>query len=91
MAVWHLVLITAALNFPAGGAAAAEIDTLKGERHAGDLVSLDAVSAILKSGETSATVPLADILELRFPTTPPPDDASTGVRVALLDGTRLVH
>jgi len=89
MAVWHLVLITAALNFPAGGTPAAEIDTLKGERHAGELVSLDAGAAVLKTGETSTTVPLADILELRFPASPPPEEASTGVRVALLDGTRL--
>jgi len=89
MAVWHLVVMTAALNFQAGGAPAAEIDTLKGERHSGELVSLDGATAILKSGESSNTVPLADILELRFPVNPPPDEASTGVRVTLLDGTRL--
>jgi hypothetical protein len=88
MAVWHIVFVAAALNFPAEGAPAAEIETLKGERHAGELVSLDASAATLKSGENSATVPLADILELRFPANPPPE-VSTGARVLLLDGTRL--
>ncbi len=89
MAVWHLVLMTASLNFQAGGAPAAEIDTLKGERHSGELVSLDGATAILKSGETSITVPLADILELRFPVNPRRTRRRSGAREALLDGTRL--
>jgi hypothetical protein len=88
MAVWHVVFVAAALNFPAEGAPTAEVETLKGERHAGELVSLDASAAVLKSGGISATVPLADILELRFPANPPPE-ASTGPRILLLDGTRL--
>ncbi len=88
MAVWHVLFVAAALNFAVADAPAAEIETLKGERLAGALVSLDATAAVLKSGENSTTVPLADILELRFPANPPPE-VSTGARSLLLDGTRL--
>jgi hypothetical protein len=84
MAAWHVLFAAAVLNL----GPSAEIDTLKGERHAGELVSLDATSAVLKSGESSVTVPLADVLEVRFPAAPPPEP-STGARVALIDGTRL--
>lgn len=83
MAVWHVVLLAAALAAPA-----AEIETLKGERKTGELLSLDAVSAVVKSGANSTTIPLADVLEVRFPAGPPPE-ASVGARVVLLDGTRL--
>jgi hypothetical protein len=51
MAVWQILFIAAALNFPAGGVPAAEIDTLKGDRHAGELISLDAAAAVLKAIE----------------------------------------
>jgi hypothetical protein len=88
MAVWQVVFVAAVLNFPAEGAPTAEIETLKGERHVGELLALDAAAAVLKTGEKTATVPLADILELRFPGSPPPE-ASTGARIVLLDGTRL--
>jgi hypothetical protein len=86
MAAW--TLLVAALWFPEGTAPAVEIDTLKGERHSGELVSLDATAAVLKTGDASAKVPLADVLELRFSASPPPEP-STGVRIALVDGTRL--
>jgi hypothetical protein len=88
MAVCQLLLVAAALHLAAGGAPAVEIDTLKGERHSGELVSLDATAIVLKTGEATAAVPLANVLEVRFPASPPPE-ASTGTRVALLDGTRL--
>jgi len=84
MAAWHVLFAAAVLNL----GPSAEIDTLKGERHAGELVSLDAAAAVLKTGEASVTVPLADVLEVRFPAAPPPEPSS-GARVALIDGTRL--
>jgi hypothetical protein len=84
MAAWHVLFAAAVLNL----GPSAEIDTLKGERHAGELVSLDATSAVVKSGDSSVTIPLAEVLEVRFPAAPPPEP-STGVRVALIDGTRL--
>src|SRR5262245_22749786 len=84
MAVWHVLFAAAVLNL----GPAAEIDTLKGERHAGELVSLDATAAVVKAGESSVTVPFADVLEVRFPAAPPPEPSS-GPRVALIDGTRL--
>src|SRR5579859_7568564 len=88
MTVCHLVLVAAALSFPAGAAPSAEIETLKGERRAGELVSLEASAAVLKTGDSSATIPLSEVLELRFPASPPPEP-STGPRVLLADGTRL--
>ena len=88
MAVWHVAVLAVALNFPATGAPAAEIETLKGDRLAGELVGLDAATVVLKSGGNSTTVPLADVLELRFPAAAPPEP-STGPRIALADGSRL--
>ena len=88
MAVWHVALLAAALNFPATGIPAAEIETLKGDRLTGELVALDASAVVLKSGGNSTTVPLAEVLELRFAPTAPPEP-STGPRIALADGSRL--
>src|SRR5262245_21226888 len=88
MAAWHALFVAALFSFPAAAASAVEIETLKGERHTGELVSLDASAAVLKAGGNSATIPLADVLEIRFPDAPPPE-ASSGPRLALLDGTRL--
>src|SRR5262249_19628700 len=84
MAVWHVLFAAAVLNL----GPAAEIDTLKGERPAGELVSFDATAAVVKSGESSLTIPLADVLEVRFPAAPPPEPSS-GARIVLIDGTRL--
>jgi hypothetical protein len=88
MAAWHVFLAAALYSFPAAAGPPVEIDTLKGDRHAGELVTLDASTATLKIGGNSATIPLAEILEVRFPAAPPPEPSS-GARLALLDGTRL--
>jgi hypothetical protein len=88
MPLWHLLLMAAALQVPAGGAPAAEIETLKGERLAGELVSLEAAQALLKSGESSTAVPLAEVLEIRLKGAAAPEP-STGVRVVLQGGTHL--
>jgi hypothetical protein len=88
MPLWHLLVMVAVLQFPAGGAPTAEVETLKGERHAGELVELGASGAVLKTGQATDTIPLADVLEVRFPGSPAPEP-STGVRVALQGGTRL--
>ncbi len=88
MAFWHVAFLAAALNFPATGTPAAEIETLKGDRLEGDLTALDASTVVLKKGGSSTTIPLAEVLELRFPAAPPPEP-STGPRIALHDGSRL--
>jgi hypothetical protein len=88
MPLWHLLVMAAVLQVPAGGAPAAEIETLKGERQTGELTKLDAAEVVLKSGETTSTVPLSEVLELRLKGAPPPEP-STGVRVVLHGGTRL--
>jgi hypothetical protein len=88
MPIWHLLLFAFALQVPATGPTAAEVETLKGERHSGELIELGATSAVLKSGQSTTTVPLADVLEIRFPASPPPEP-STGARLALLDGTQV--
>jgi|SRR5579872_3788155 len=80
---WSLLVLIAALPLPA-----AEIETLNGDRHAGDLVELTGESAVLKQGPTSVTLPLAGVLEIRFPAASLPE-VSTGSRVAFIDGTRL--
>jgi hypothetical protein len=81
--VWSLLVLVAALPLPA-----AEIETLNGDRHVGELIELTSESAVLKQGPSSVTLPLAGILEVRFPATSPPE-AATGSRVAFIDGTRL--
>src|SRR5258708_1967463 len=83
MSVWSLLVLLAALPSPA-----VEIETLQGDRHAGELVELTDEAAILKQGQASVTLPLASIVEVRFPAVAPPE-ASTGSRVALIDGSRL--
>jgi len=90
MPLWHLLLMAAALQVPAGGAPAAEIETLKGERLAGELVSLEAAQALLKSGESSTAVPLAEVLEIRLKGAAAPEP-STGVRVVLHGGSAVRH
>jgi NPCBM/NEW2 domain len=83
MPVWHLLLLGSLLQVPA-----AEIETLKGDRHAGELVELNETSAILKEGSAKLTLPLAGVLEIRFPGAPAAE-ASTGARIVLADGSRL--
>jgi hypothetical protein len=94
MTLCHALLLAFALDLPT-----AEVDNLKGrgdyrrdfdeyDRHTGELVELNDTSVVLKKGDSSRKVPLADVLEIRFPAAPPPD-ASTGARIALLDGTKL--
>src|SRR5436190_6306479 len=84
MSVWSLLALSAALTMPA-----AEIETLNGDRLSGVLVELTEESAILKQdGRSNVTIPLGSVVEIRFPTTTPPE-ASTGSRVALIDGSRL--
>jgi hypothetical protein len=73
MPLWHLLVMAAVLHFPAGGAPTAEVETLKGERHAGELVELGAAGAVLKTAQATITVPLADVLEVRFPGSPAPE------------------
>jgi len=87
MAVWLIVLsVLAPSLFP--GPPAVEVATLKGERHAGELLEVTAGAVVLKQGADSLKVPLADLLEVRFPAAQPPEPAD-GPRLALVDGSRL--
>lgn len=83
MPLCYALLLAFALDLPA-----VEVEALKGERYAGELVELNAGSAVLKQADSSRKVPLAEVLEIRFPSAPAPEP-STGARVALLDGTKL--
>lgn len=83
MSVWSLLVLLAALPHPA-----VEIETLNGDRHAGELIELTDEAAILKRDQSTVTLPLASVVEIRFPAASPPV-ASTGPRVALIDGSRL--
>ncbi|MBW3539730.1 MAG: NPCBM/NEW2 domain-containing protein [Planctomycetes bacterium] len=67
-----------------------ELSTLKGEQHIGELQSLSAETVTL-AGETGpVTVPLADVLKVRFPAPADetPDDPKL-LRVWFVDGSQL--
>jgi hypothetical protein len=78
-----LPLLAALADLPA-----VEIDTLKGDRHSGQLVGLDGQSVRLRAGNEARTVPMSNVLLLRFAASAPPE-ASPGPRVALVDGSQL--
>jgi hypothetical protein len=83
MVVWHLVLLAALSNLPA-----AEVETLKGDRHSGAVAELSDRALRLEKGDATLELPLVEIVGVRFlsPTVPEP---FIGPRVVLIDGTRL--
>lgn len=85
MAVWQLLLLSAVLELPL-----TELNTLKGESIKGRLAEISASQVTLRDSQSSAPIPLADILEIRFTAEPlqelPPAPATL---VTLLDGTRM--
>jgi hypothetical protein len=83
MTVWSLLVLVVATPLPV-----AEIETLNGDRHTGELVELTDESVIVNQGRSSVSLPLASVVEVRFQTTTPPV-ASTGSRVTFVDGSRL--
>jgi NPCBM/NEW2 domain len=83
MALWHLVLLAALSDLPA-----VEIETLKGDRHAGALAELSSTALRLKQGEAVLDLSLADVVGVRF-TSPTVPEPFIGPRVVLVDGTRL--
>jgi len=83
MSVWSLLLVLVALPLPA-----VEIETLSGDRHSGELVELTDEMAVVKQDQASLRLPLASVIEIRFPSAAAAE-ASTGPRVALADGSRL--
>jgi hypothetical protein len=83
MSIWSLLVLVPALSLPG-----VEIETLQGDRHAGDLVELTDEVAILKNSQARVTLPMASVVEVRFPASAPLE-GSTGSRVALVDGSRL--
>ena len=83
MSLWSLLVLIAALPLPA-----AEIETLDGARHAGELVELTDENVILKQAAANFALPMAGVVEVRFPAATP-SETSTGPRVSLIDGSRL--
>lgn len=83
MPLWSLILLAALADAPA-----VEVETLKGDRHSGQLEELTDSRIRLQAPTAAVEVPLADVLSVRFPAAMPPDPAS-GIRVALVDGSRV--
>lgn len=84
MVILPLVLLAALADLPA-----VEVETLKGERRSGTLAAIDESTLSLRPVDSPPVdVPLAEVLELRFPGAAPPDPL-IGPRVVLVDGTRL--
>lgn len=69
----------------------AELDTLKGDRHKGKLAAITSSGAMLQLDKGERSVPLIDILELRFPAVRPAAAPATAgsILVQLLDGSRI--
>lgn len=89
MLLCRLLLLVAALELPA-----VEVDTLGGAHHQGLLAGLTATTATLQVNGQPQSVPLAEILELRFDhppatATPAATPADTPLLVTLVDGSRL--
>lgn len=78
-----LSLLAALANLPA-----VEVDTIKGARHAGQLVELTSAAVRLRTTETAVDVPLSEAIEVRF-VPAPAGEPSVGPRIVLTDGTRL--
>lgn len=78
-----LVLLAAVADLPT-----VEVETLKGDRQTGTLTAIDNRAVRLKEGEAARDLPLADVLEVRFPQAEAPEPSS-GPRVVLVDGTSL--
>ncbi|MBI3862629.1 MAG: NPCBM/NEW2 domain-containing protein [Planctomycetia bacterium] len=83
MFVGPLVLLAALLQLPA-----TEIETLKGDRQAGELVELNDTAALLKQGDKTVSVPMTSVLEVKFPATVPVEPAISP-RIVLADGSRI--
>src|SRR5947209_3872140 len=66
MAVWHVLFLTAALDLPVPGAAAVQIETLKGARHTGALVALGPWDSKSGSARCGAAVRVACATSVAF-------------------------
>src|SRR3954462_10695235 len=68
--------------------AGADLQTLSGKKVTGDLVGLDRQTIVLRNGDETVRVPVADVLQLDLPTgEPPPKGAHAAVE--LTDGSVL--
>jgi hypothetical protein len=83
MALLSFVLLAALVDLPP-----VEIETLKGERQSGVIAELSGSTLRMRQGERTVDIPLADVLEVRFPQAAVPEP-SAGSRVVLVDGTQL--
>jgi len=86
MVVWSLLLVALA----AADAPQVELNTLSGEQYSGALQSLGTTEVELKAGAESHSVPLRELLEIRF-TAPAdvPAPKEQGIEVTLADGSKL--
>jgi NPCBM/NEW2 domain len=68
---------------------AADLTTLKGKKHSGELVSLDDKAVVLKTAEGEVSTPLAEILQLTLQAPPPVKFPDKYIDVEFIDGTLL--
>lgn len=80
----YLLLTAAVADLPM-----VEVDTLKGSVHSGPLKQVTSSDIRLEKDGGEITVPIADVLEIRFPPAPAPKPDENAVVVALADGSRL--
>lgn len=86
MPAWNLIMLAAFAGLPA-----AELQTLKGDAHQGQLVELTATNVVLRNGDTNVKLPIAEVLEIRLPESKSSElPLAGGARVALRDGTQLL-
>jgi hypothetical protein len=84
--IWCQLLLLAAL----GDLPQVEVDTLAGDHQTGQVVQLTPTTLKLKTADSEAALPVAQILEIRFPAAASVKPAAEPEpQVALVDGSRL--
>ena len=68
---------------------AAEITTLKGQKHSGEIVSIDDKAVVLKTATGEVSTPVPEVLQLTLPPAAPVKPPAKFVDVELVDGSLL--
>ena len=68
---------------------AADLTTLKGKKHSGELVSIDDKAVVIKTAEGEVSTPLPEILQLTLQAPPQVKFPDKFIDVELIDGTLL--
>lgn len=84
MALSHLVLAAALAGLPR-----VDLETLKGDRHSGELREIGESSVRLGTGDGELNLPTAELLEVRFPDAAAKPDAGMPLELFLVDGSHL--